>query len=123
MKLSGSGEQNNNPCIVLRGSVVNCTLKPWSEWSDCSEACDTGTQTRKRDIQQNGLKRWYTMPFGIQFSTHTNPKLQHTAMPLEEMSNLNLTGRSLWNSTKLSEMRKRCNTTKECAGVKMVTTM
>mmetsp|Transcript_88686 Transcript_88686/g.214963 ORF Transcript_88686/g.214963 Transcript_88686/m.214963 type:complete len:837 (+) Transcript_88686:2-2512(+) len=33
----------------------DCTLFPWSEWSSCSKACNTGHRVRKRDIRQVAL--------------------------------------------------------------------
>ncbi|XP_052779568.1 SCO-spondin-like isoform X2 [Mya arenaria] len=41
--LTDSETCNENPCDE------ECTIGPWSEWSECSESCGGGSRTRSRD--------------------------------------------------------------------------
>ena len=39
--------------------IVNCTLSPWSEWSDCTETCRFEDKTSKRKIVKEAAHGGY----------------------------------------------------------------
>ena len=45
--------------MLFTSEIVNCTLSPWSEWSDCTETCRFEDKTSKRQIAQEAAHGGY----------------------------------------------------------------
>mmetsp|Transcript_8021 Transcript_8021/g.24368 ORF Transcript_8021/g.24368 Transcript_8021/m.24368 type:complete len:575 (+) Transcript_8021:2-1726(+) len=44
------------PCNI-QACDQDCELAPWSQWSNCSKACDSGTRTRRRNVAKPAVGR------------------------------------------------------------------
>lgn len=116
------GKYGGHPCGDVEETVScnmdacdsDCELAPWTAWSNCSKACDTGSRTRTRAVSVAAVGRGecpdHESPRRFESKEcNTQACIRDKSMPLECASKVDLVllldgsgsiGDAGWNSTK-----------------------
>ena len=55
-KLCASTEEKEiKPCPSINNCPIDCVIGHWSEWTQCSQSCGTGSKSRKREIVRSPM--------------------------------------------------------------------